>query len=162
MLESQVAIPYWGGGAPAPGYDYCGTWREVIALLAAHADLPRLALTVDLAECTWVYIEDMLTWEEPPDLSLFRFVYDFYMDVVTALCELRGLGSLVVDLSVFAQLKPWLEREVLGRESPEPAFQGALARRRWMDLWKRPRWYQVVPRWHQEESRLEGSNYRPE
>lgn len=67
-----------------------------------------------------------------------------------------------MELSAFEQLKPWLEREVLGRESPEPEFKGPRARRLWADLWKRPRFYQVVPEWHDGERRLEGSNYQPE
>ncbi|ROW03076.1 hypothetical protein VMCG_05760 [Cytospora schulzeri] len=166
MLESQVANPYWDGGAVKPPGDdglYRRTWREVMALLAAHADLPRLALTVDMSGATWVYIEDTLMWDDPPDeiRPMFRFIYDMYIDVATALCELRGLGQLVVELSVFEQMKPWLEREVLGRESPEPEFEGEHERRHWEEVWKQPRWYQVAPSWHDGERRLEGSNYRP-
>ncbi|KAL1846100.1 hypothetical protein Daus18300_014350 [Diaporthe australafricana] len=166
-LASRVANPYWGGGPAAPAGDdgfYRRTWREVVALLAAHADLAQLALTVDMSECTWVYIEDSLMWDDPPDTirPIFTFIYDLYIDVVTALCELRGLGALTVELSAFEQLKPWLEREVLGRESPEPKFEGPRARRLWEDLWKRPRFYQVVPEWHDAARRLKGSNYRPQ
>ncbi|ROW03847.1 hypothetical protein VPNG_07289 [Cytospora leucostoma] len=162
-LESQIAIPYWGGGAvkpPGGGGDdfYRRTWREVIAVLAAHADLPRLALTVEMSECTWVYIEDAILWEEfmtPEEIRpIFRFIYDFYIDVSTALCELRGLGALELRLSVFEHLRPWLEREVLGR-SKEPKVEGAHERRR------RSQWYHMVPQWHDGDRRLEGSNYRP-
>lgn len=164
MLESQVAIPYWGGGPvkpPGPGGgdgSYRRAWRENIAVLAAHADLPRLALTVEMGECTWVYFEDAVLWDEfmPHDeiRPMFRFIYDLYIDVATALCELRGLGALELELSVFGQLKPWLEREVLGR-GPELGGEGPHERR------KRPRWYHMVPRWHDGDRRLEGSNYRP-
>lgn len=97
-LASQVANPYWGGGPAAPPGDdgfYRRTWREVVARLAAHADLAQLALTVDMSECTWVYIEDTLMWDDPPDVirPMLKFIYDLYIDVVTALCELRGLGG---------------------------------------------------------------------
>ncbi|KAJ4424543.1 hypothetical protein N0V82_000867 [Gnomoniopsis sp. IMI 355080] len=165
-LESQVAIPYWGGGAPpdAAGGAYRAAWREVVSVLTTHADLPRLSLTIDMGECTWVYIEDWGMTEDEPndeDRANIRFIYDFYADVVTALCALRGLGALNLKLSAFQQLKPWLEREVLGRESPEPVFESAMAQRRWTDLWRRPRWHQVLPRWHDGDRRLEGSNYQP-
>lgn len=160
-LESQI-VPYYCGGGPVPHDEFCGKWREVVTLLAAHANLPRLELTIEMGECTWVYFEDMLPWDETPDLSMFRFMYDFYTDVVTTLCELRGLGGLVVQLSMFEQLKPWLEREALGREPPEPKLETRYARILWENLWKRPRWYSVVPRWHDGERRLEGSNYQPE
>lgn len=161
QLEKRVAPYFWGGG-PVPRDDYRGKWREAVGLLAAHADLPRLELTVEMGECTWVYFEDMLMLDDTPGLSTFKFIYDFYIDVTTALCGLRGLGGLVVELSMFEQLKPCLEREVLGREAPEPKLENAYARRMWADLWKRPRWYQVVPRWHDGERRLEGSNFRLE
>lgn len=162
----SIATVYWDDKVLKPPGDddfYRRTWREVIAILAAHADLPRLTLTVKMGDCTWVYVEDTLIWEDPPDeiRASFRFIYDFYIDVVTALCELRGLGALVLELSAFGQLKPWLEREVLGRESPEPIFEEEYERRRWELLWKRPRFFQVVPRWHDGERRLDGSNYQP-
>lgn len=75
---------------------------------------------------------------------MFRFIYDFYIDVATALCSLKGLGGVNSKLSAFKQLRPWLEREVLGYER-ERALQSPLARRLEADLWRRPRFYQVVP-----------------
>lgn len=185
---TPVQVQFWCDGAATPGYPeltstdmayyrdhafkppdeafYRRTWREVIALLATHADLPRLALTIGMEEGTWAYVETPMMWEgeimEAEEIiPMFRFMYDLYIDVFTALCELRGLGSLEVGLSAFEQLKPWLEREVLGRESPEPKFETEWAQERWETLWNRPRWYQLVPPWHDGDRRLEGSNYRP-
>lgn len=160
MLERQVAIPYWGGGPP-PQFDYKNDWRAVMAFLAERADLPRLSITVDMGECSWAFVEDTVYWEDSPDLpipdlSMFRFIYDFYVDVTTAMCSLKGLGGVKLKLGVFDQLKPWLEREVLGYE-----------RKRLIKtihekmLWERPRFYEVVPAWQDMNQRLEGSNYQP-
>lgn len=155
MLEGQVAKPYWGGGPP-PQLDYKNDWRAIMALLAERADLPRLNILVDMGECSWAFVEDTLCWEDSPDMSMFRFLYDFYVDVATAMCSLKGLGGVEFELGAFEQLKPWLEREVLGygrkriiKTIPEK------------DLWQRPRFYQVVPAWHDMNQRLEGSNYQP-
>lgn len=188
MLERQVARPCWGGGPP-PALDYAGGWRAVVALLAARADVPRLRLEVDMRECAWTFVEDTVTWEdnikfndgdddeqeengggndaeavvaaEPPAVDMFRFIYDFAMDVTAGMCALRGLGGVSIELSAFQQLKPWLEREVLGRER-ELSFETELDRRTWEDLWARPRFYQVVPPWHDMDQRLEGSNNQPD
>jgi hypothetical protein len=160
MLESQVAVPYWGGG-PAPRLDHKADWRAVIAVLAARADLPRLTVTIEMGECAWAFVEDTLMWEEPPDLSMFRFIYDFYMDVATAMCALKGLGGLDLDLGAFHQLRPWLERGVLGYKRERTGLSPH-ARRLERDLWRRPRFYQLVPPWHDVNQRLDGSNYRPD
>lgn len=55
-------------------------------------------------------------WGDSPDLSWFRFIYDFYIDVATAMCSLKGLGGVNFERSVFEQVRPSLEREVLGYE----------------------------------------------
>lgn len=157
MLE-RVARPYWGGG-PAPQFDYKNDWRAIVALLAEHADLPRLSITVEMGECTWTFFEDTLMWDDSPDLSWFRFIYDFYVDVATAMCSLKGLGAVNFELSAFEQVRPWLEREVLGYER-ERTLESPHARRLEADLWQRPRFYQVVPPWHDVNHRLEGSNYK--
>lgn len=181
-LESQVAVPGWGGGPP-PRLDYRGDLRAIVALLRARADLARLRLEVDMGEGTWPFVEDTLVWDEieddsedeeeggggegnggggrVPGLEMFRFIYDFYVDVATALCALRGLGDVVLELSAFEQLRPWLEREILGYER-EPTFETEYAKRRWDDLWQQPRFYQVIPPWHDVNKRLEGSNYKPD
>lgn len=111
-----------------------------------------------MGECAWEFIEDTLMWEDSPDLSMFRFIYDFYIDVATAMCSLKGLGGVKLELGAFDQLRPWLERQVLGYEQKR-TLQSALARRLEEDLWRRPRFYQVVPPWHDMNQRLEGSNY---
>ncbi|KAK7721234.1 hypothetical protein SLS64_001530 [Diaporthe eres] len=159
MLE-RIAGPYWGGG-PVPRLNYKNDWRAIIALLAEHADLARLSITVDMGECTWAFIEDTLVWDDGPDLSWFRFIYDFYTDVATAMCSLKGLGGVNFELSAFEQVRPWLEREVLGYEK-ERTFESPRARRLEEDLWRRPRFHQVVPPWHDVNRRLEGSNYKPD
>lgn len=171
QLESIARCSWGGGPAKPPGDDefYRRGWREAIAVLAAHADLPRLALTVDMCGASHEFFEDAVLWDElyPTEeiLPWFRFLYDAYIDVATALCELRGLGALVIEVGIFNQMKPWLEREVLGREPPEPDFKNSPneehSRRRWEQLWRRPVWYEVIPPWHDVERRLEGSNYRP-
>lgn len=189
MLKRKVAKPCWGGGPP-PALDYAGGWRAVVALLAAHADVPRLRLEVDMRECTWTFVEDTITWEddvkfndgnddepeeeedggddteavvaeESPAVDMFRFIYDFAIDVTAGLCALRGLRGVLIELSAFQQLKPWLEREVLGHER-KLSFETELDRRTWEDMWSRPRFYQVVPPWHDMDRRLEGSNYHPD
>lgn len=157
MLETQVAVPYWGGG-PAPRRDHKADWWAVVALLAGRADLPRLTVSVEMGECAWAFVEDTLMWPDPPDLSMFRFIYDFYVDVVTAMCALKGLSGLNLDLGAFQQLKPWFEREVLGY-ARERTGLSPRARRLEQDLWRRPRFYQVVPPWHDVDQILEGSNY---
>lgn len=160
MLEQQVAVPYWGGG-PAPRFDYKNDWRAIMTLLAEHTDLPRLSITVDMSDCAWVFIEDTLGWEDDPDLTMFRFIYDFNIDVATAMCSLKGVGEVKLKLCTFQQLRPWLEREVLGYERKR-TLQTPQARRLEEILWQRPRFYQVVPPWHDMNRRLEGSNYKPD
>lgn len=157
-LESQVARPYWGGGPP-PKHDYKADWRAVVAFLASHTDLSHLSIAVNMGDTSWPFVEDTLMWPEQPELSMFRFIYDLYIDVATALCSLKGLGDVTFDLSVFEQLKPWLEREVLGHHR-EPTFETPHQERMWQALWQRPRWYQVIPPWHDVNHRLEGSNYK--
>lgn len=161
-LEQQIAIPFWGGGAP-PALDYKADWRAVLAFLAsAHAELARLTIFVDMAEGPWAWVEDTSTWEPLPELSMFRFIYDLFIDVTTALCSLRGLGAVEFDLAVFNQLEPWLEREVMGYSRERTKFKSAHEERVWNETWHRPQWYQVLPPWHDPDQRLEGSNYVPD
>lgn len=131
-----------------------------MALLVEGADLPRLSITMNMGDCTWNFIQDAWMWEDALDLSMFRFIYDFYIDVVTAMCSLKGLGGVNLELSAFAHLRPWLEREVLGYERGR-ALQTPRARRLEKDLWRQLRFCQVLPPWHDMERRLEGSNYQP-
>lgn len=159
MLE-EVAGPGWGGGPP-PRLDYKNDWRAIVACLAEHADLPRLSITVEMSECTWTFVEDTLMWDDTPDMSWFRFIYDFYIDLATAMCSLKGLGGVNFEFCVFEQMRPWLEREVLGYER-ERTLKAHRARMREEELWREPRFFQVVPAWHDVNRRLEGSNYKPE
>ncbi|KAG6366057.1 hypothetical protein INS49_000233 [Diaporthe citri] len=159
MLE-RVAGPYWGGG-PAPRLDYENDWRAIVAFVAECADLPHLSITVDMDECAWPFIEDTLMWDDEPDLSWFRFVYDLYIDVATATCSLKGLGEVNLELGVFEQMRLWLERGVL-RYHRERTLKSPHARMLEELLWRRPRFYQAMPRWHNVNRRLEGSNYKPD
>ncbi|KAF3762599.1 hypothetical protein M406DRAFT_332973 [Cryphonectria parasitica EP155] len=161
MLERNVAPMYWGGGSP-PTFDYKADWRAVLAFIASYADLPRLNITVEMSQCCWPFVECSLPRHETVDLSMIRFIYDFYVDVATAMCSLKGLGSATFELSTFGQpLKPWLEREVLGY-SKEPIFETDQAEPSWEDdLWH-PRFFKVIPPWHDMSRKLEGSNYQPD
>lgn len=100
-------------------------------------------------------------WDDSPDLTMFRFIYDFHIDVTTAMCSLKGVGGVRLELGAFEQLGPWLEREVLGYEKRRTLQTGPAGRLEEM-LWQRPRFYQVVPPWHDMNRRLEGSNYKPD
>lgn len=153
-LLERVAKPSWGGGPP-PKFDYKNDWRAVVAFLGAHADLPRLSITLDMEECAWSFVYDTLMWEDTPDLSMFRFIYDFYIDIATALCSLKGIGRVNLKLGAFQQLRPWLEREVLGYEQ-ERSLQSLEAKTLEENLWQR------VPPWHDLNCRLKGSNYHPD
>lgn len=159
MLESQIARPYWGGGPP-PKHDYKASWRAIVAFLASHTDLSHPSIAVNMGDGAWPFVEDTLMWPEQPDLSMFRCIYDLYIDVATALCSLKGLGDATFDLSVFEQLKPWLEKEVLGYQR-EPTFETPHQERMWQALWQRPRRYQTIPLWYNMDQRLEVSNYEP-
>lgn len=158
VLEGQIAIPYWGGGPP-PRLDYKTDWKAIVAFLGSHTELSQLSIAVDMAEGSWPFVEETTMWPEHPDLSVFRFIYDFYIDIATALCSLDGLAAISFELGAFEQLKPWLEKEVLGC-SREPSFVTAHQEKMWQWLWQRPRWYQLMPPWHDVNQRLQGSNYK--
>lgn len=77
------------------------------------------------------------------------------MDVATAMCqELQGLGGVQLHMDTFSELAPWLEHEILGRDSnrspPQLQPLGGIS------------FYQAVPEWHNLDQRLEGSNYHAE
>lgn len=108
--RKSPAPRYWGGGPP-PKLGYKADWRAVVAFLASHTDLSHLSIAVNMGDSSWPFVEDTLMWPDQPDLSMFRFIYDIYIDIVTALCSLKGLGDVTLDLSVFEQLKPWLGKK---------------------------------------------------
>lgn len=134
-------------GDDSRGLDYRGDWRAVLAFLASHANLSRLRITVDMAECSFTFWE-MIQCSNPLGQQL-RFFYDFPIDVTTALCSLKTLGALRVEMTVFKLLAPWLEREVLGRGD---VLQTAGLVRHVVR----------IPRWDRMDQRLEGSNYHAE
>lgn len=141
---------YWPDENQRPQVDYQADWRAVLRFLAAHADLPRLHVTVDMAQGSWTFVEDVMDGADRREPSWFRFIYDFYMDVVTAMCcELKGLGGLRLYLCAFGQMAPWLEREVLGHEGDSRPM-------------RHPANWQMVPQWNDMSQRLEGSNYYPQ
>lgn len=149
------SLKHHAGGRAAARADYRAGWRAVLALVAQNADLPRLRLAVDMADCPWTYVRDALAWGDF-ELDLFRFVYDFQVGVAGAVCAaLAGslLGAVRFRLCPFEGLEPWLEREVMGCRNgygvlPPPP--------------ERPRVTQEVPGWHDMDQRLEGSNYHPD
>lgn len=125
--------------------DYQADWRAVLAFLKTHADLPKLRITVDIGECSWTFAEETLLMDNTA--PMLRFIYDFAIDITTALCSLKTLDALRLEMSAFDQLAPWLEREVLGRgDVPQTT--------------RRLRPYQKIPNWHRMDQRLVGSNYR--
>lgn len=158
-FESQVARPYWGGGPP-PRLDYEADWRAVVAFLACHTDLSHLSIAVNMGDGSWPLVEDLFMRPDGVDWSMARFIYDLYLDIATALCSLKGLGDVALEVSVFEQLKPWLEREVLGYQR-EQTFDTQRQEKLWQELWQQPRSFQVIPPWHDVDERLEGSNYEP-
>lgn len=147
----------WDGQGMRPDHlqrDWRADWRALVAFLAEHADLPQLSLTVDMAACGWALVEipDLMMseeWGQPGYLNMFRFVYDFCMGVVSDLFPLgrSGLGAICLDLYPFTRLRRWLEREVMGCGSLEqPGRLGPGT---------------GIPKWHNMDQRLEGSNYSP-
>lgn len=143
---------YWNDG-PRPELDYQANWRAMISFLAESADLPNLSITVDMTNSGWMFIDvdEMLFWDDL-DFGWFRFVYDFYIGVATAMCSLKTLGAVHFDLCPFRKLVPWLEREVIGCRRGDGKLE-KLHRRQ--GLWSR------IPSWHNMDQRLEGSNYVP-
>ncbi|KAJ4420809.1 hypothetical protein N0V82_004104 [Gnomoniopsis sp. IMI 355080] len=140
-------------GSARPPLEYRADWRALLAFLGgAHADLARLTITVDISECSWEFLEDPLNFDMyDGNQSMYRFLYDLFIDVTTAMCSLHTIGDFKIQLGVFSQLKPWLEREVLGqRYSMISEVSG------------RMNWYDMVPKWHNVDQRLPGSNYSPE
>lgn len=171
MTEAQCEG--WGDGALASGYpehflnsilaahcegsarpplDLKADWRALLAFLGANTDPTRLSVTVDLGECSWRFVEDPLCFDIYDEAqSIYRFLYDMYIDISTAMCSLHMIGSFEMKLGVFEQLAPWLEREVMGNrygQIPQPP--------------KRLRPHQKIPEWHRVDERLFGSNYIPD
>lgn len=133
--------------------DHQSEWAAVVAFLAEQAELlPRLRITVDFGSCGWGFADEgeMLALEEV-DFGWFRFLYDFVIDAVTALCRLKTLREVRFELFPFANLESWLEREVMGcrngyGEIEPPSRRG---------------YGNHIPSWHDMNKRLEGSNYHP-
>lgn len=128
--------------------DHKANWRGLLAFLATHVDLPRLHLTVDMAECSWAFIEDLVC---EGDTRAIRFIYDFCVDVVTSMCALKTVGGVKLEMCAFRALAPWLEREVLGCGNGEVSAPLHRVRCTAHD----------IPDWHDMDERLEGSNHHP-
>lgn len=134
-------------------------WAAVVAFLASYDDeaghsllLPQLEVTVNFLRCGTVFTEggEILTLDNL-DFEWFRFLYEAYLDVATELCKLKTLRGVKFELFPFANLEPWLEREVMGcrngyGELPAPSRRG---------------YGNHIPSWHDKDKRLKGSNYHP-
>ncbi|KAJ4387382.1 hypothetical protein N0V93_007973 [Gnomoniopsis smithogilvyi] len=143
-------FPPWSR-RPDPQVNRKSQWRDIVSLLADHADLPRLSLTVHFYH-EWGLIEDAFMHQGSHwPVEWFRFLYNVYMDVATELCRLKTLLSVNFDVYVFQALRPWVEREILGQDNEGTSL-----------LPRRLRSYQQVPPWHDENKRLNGSNYHPD
>ena len=144
-------------------FKYKNSLQAIVALLAEHANLPHLSITVNMRQCLRSIFGNCVVFKPDEIISAdtFRFVYRFYIAVATAMCLLRGLGGVNLELYAFEQLRPWLEREVLGYDK-ERTFQSLQDKRHEEALWERPQQFQTVPPYHDNDQRLQGSNYQPD
>lgn len=152
ILQSITRVYCAGNSRPA--LDYKTDWRAVLGFLARNAHLPRLSLSVGMAECSWGFVDDPYELNMDTD-AMFRFMYDFIIDVVAAMCgSLKTLRAVKLDMCLYEGMAGWLEREVLGHDDgeilPLPTSRGGL----------KPYW--SPPPWHDLDQRLEGSNYTPD
>lgn len=142
-----------GGGGGGAHPDHQSEWAAVVAFLAEQVELlPRLRITVDFASCGWALADEgeLLTVDEV-EFGCFRFLYEFAVGVATGLCRLKTLRGVKFDLFPFANLGPWLEREVMGCRNGYGELE-APSRRGFGNH---------IPSWHDLDKRLEGSNYHP-
>lgn len=143
-------------GSSRLALDYKTDWRAVLGFLERYAHLPRLSLSVGMAaqgECSWRFVDDPYELKMDTD-AMFRFMYDFIIDVVAAMCgSLKTLGAVKLDMCLYEGMAAWLEREILGHGDgeilPLPTSQGG------------PKPYRSPSPWHDLDQRLEGSNYTP-
>lgn len=156
MTESHCIC--WATGTQR--FDYKEEWRAVVALLSERANLTHLRITVSTSQCTssLALYDGYIYLEGGPEVCAFTSIYDFYADVNIAMCSFKRLGGVNLELSVFEQLRPLLERDVLDCEKVCMS-QSPLDRRLEEALRRLPRQFQVIPPWNETDRRLEGSNY---
>ncbi len=142
----------------------CLDWRRLVAFLGAHMDLPRLSLTVHTEVPVYSVVEDLLMADDITTRwawrATWRLLYDIAIDIATQLCTLKTLGGVHIIFGVFDDLEQWLEREILGRRfhgvvRAEEEAKGRISRRR-------VRQESRMPKYHDMNKRLVGSNYHPE
>lgn len=108
-------VEFHCAGSTRPALNYRADWREVLGFMARHVDLSQLQMGVDMDVCGWMFLDG--PFERGVDMaSMFRFYYDFVIDVVAAMCcYLKGIGNVRVEMSaMYKGMAPWLEREVIG------------------------------------------------
>lgn len=148
----RIASWYWKeNGNIRPEFDYQADWRAVVSFIAENTNLPRLSIIMDFASCGWALTDEGEMLSNDLDFGCFRFMYDFYIGVTTALCSLKTLEAIHFDLFPFRKLKLWLEREVMGCRNGYGSLEQPL----------RQGFGNFIPSWHNLDRRLEGSNYHP-
>jgi hypothetical protein len=125
--------------------EHSAAFGDLLQFIKTEMNLPRLRLQINMWE-----IAEWCAWAEDEEEN--RFVYDAYLEIADALCSLRGIGAVEFDMSWACDMRPWLTREVMGKDyevppDPRPRHLNAI--------------YPMPPTWHDDvdEFRLPHSNY---
>lgn len=155
-----IAESHWPKGQRAqPGMPSAGAaryrtdFRAALARLNAEASPARLNLELDLqAVHAFSQLFIGVGHGHPDDENRFRWTYDLCLDVAEMVCaELPGLGGVRFRLATFADLEPWLAREVLGERFVGSVAPPTIRRRRPL--------LEQVPSYFRTDQRLKGSHY---
>lgn len=143
----------WRGLLPADAHRYRADLRHALARLATEACPARLELEFDF-QAVYKFSQLFVGDNNPEDEDCFRWTYDLYIDVAEMVCaEFENLKGVQFRLGTFADLEPWLAREVLG-ERFTGSVEPSTSRRRPLS--------EKVPSYHQTGRRLTGSHYHGE
>lgn len=67
----------------------------MVAFLSSQEGLFRLSITVNMIHGGYLWTDDLMLWyapDHPYDMLWFKFLYDLYIDIATAMCALKGLA----------------------------------------------------------------------
>jgi hypothetical protein len=134
-----------------------GQFRELVGFIKEHLDITQLHLTIDMEDAVWLFADE---WagenlsELDEGVQRFGWVSKMYQEIATELCALEGLREVKFGLSLFEDMGPWMEREILGKN-----FKGAVAKKH--PEGPHDRLCDRYPHGFDPNKRLKGSNYVP-
>lgn len=96
-------------------------FRALLRYVIESFDLGKLDLEVNVSNAARSIFEDTIAGAYGGDIDEeWKFMYDFFMDVVRALAEVfrgSGLRELSVKTSIWDGMGPWLAGQISGRET---------------------------------------------